>query len=74
MAALDLGEGGSRNRCPIDNLYIYFVEIISCMNSFQKKIRRPIAAMDDMLYGSGGDNAQSGKKLTINRCVSLRMI
>jgi len=35
LAALDLGEGGSRNR-------------------------RPIAAMDDMLYGSGGDNAQSG--------------
>ena len=71
MAALDLGEGGSRNRCPID---IYFAELISCMNSFQKMFRRPIAAMDDMLYGSGGDNAQSGKKLTINRCVSLRMI
>ena len=73
MAALDLGEGGSRNRCPIDNLYIYFVEIISCMNSFQKMTRRPIAAMDDMLYGSGGDNAQSGK-LTRFRSVSLRMI
>merc|ERR1719507_2890734 len=35
LAALDLGEGGGRNR-------------------------RPVAAMDDMLYGSGGENIQSG--------------
>jgi len=34
LAALDLGEGGGRNR-------------------------RPVAAMDDMLYGSGGENIQS---------------
>ena len=30
--------------------------------------RRPIAAMDDMLYGSGGDNAQSGKGRHIQKC------
>jgi len=38
LAALDLGEGGGRNR-------------------------RPVAAMDDMLYGSGagGENIQSGE-------------
>ena len=34
LAALDLGEGGSRNRSPIDNLYIYYVKLKSCMNSF----------------------------------------
>ena len=59
LAALDLGEGGGRNR---------WVGCLPIIFQFGKKLflcykicRRPVAAMDDMLYGSGGENIQSGE-------------
>ena len=58
LAALDLGEGGGRNRW-VGLLIISQLgktkAILTCDN------RRPVAAMDDMLYGSGGENIQSGE-------------
>ena len=46
LAALDLGEGGSRNRSPIDNLYIYYVKL--------KKLHEIILKNVQETYSSNG--------------------